>query len=137
MLKKVCAITFLLTFLPAQPSAAQWNHPLPFAVYRSLSNCETGTNLGHITKTYVGAYGFTKTVWGWYSSTPARKAHTLTFAQQSRVLDRAFFFGYKSRAAVGPWGHGCWKRLWLTNHELRVSVCNNGKRQVRRWCRPI
>lgn len=70
-----------------------------------------------------------------FSDTPPSRAHRLTYAQQARILDRAFFYGYGKQYAVGPWGHGCWKHLWRVNTKLRTAVCNNRKQVVRRWCR--
>lgn len=118
---------------PAQ--AADWNHPLPRELYRALSDCETGSNVAHLTRTYVGPFGFTKTVFRWYADTPVHRAKHLTYAQHARIFDRAFFFGHDGRRPVGPWGHGCWKLWWKQSAKLRHTVCHNAKQQVRRWCR--
>jgi len=73
-----------------------------------------------------------------YADAPDTRAPRMTYGQQARVLDRAFWFGHVERGRkqwpVGPWGHGCFKRLYKTT-KLRTLVCNNHKRAVRRWCR--
>ena len=74
-----------------------------------------------------------------FADAPDTRAPRMTYAQQARVLDRAFFFGHtehgRKQWPVGAWGHGCWKRLWKTRATLRHAVCNNRKQQVRRQCR--
>ena len=127
----------LMVAVPAPP--AQWNHPLPYEQYRALSQCETENNTAHRTPTYVSAFGMTRRVWNDFADAPDTKAHTMTYAQQARVLDRVFWFGHiehgRKKWAVGPWGHGCFKHFWRISSELRTAVCNNGKQAVRRWCR--
>ena len=117
------------------PAQAQWNHPLDRWAYQALSDCETGTDLAHATRTYVGPFGWTRQVHAWYSDTPARNARRLTYGQWARILDRAFWYGHEDRGPVGPWGHGCFRHLYRTNPKFRAQVCNNPKHQVRRWCR--
>ena len=125
--------------LPATQVNAEWNHPLPYETYVMLARCETQNNTRHKTRSYVGAFGFARSTWDLFADTPNSQAHTLTFAQQARVLDRAFFFGHIERGRkqwpVGPYGHGCFKHYWRTSLELRSQVCNNAKQSVRRWCR--
>ena len=103
---------------------------------RRLAACETTGNLGHVTRSYVSAWGFAKTTWRMFSDTPVHRVKNLTWEQQARVVDRAFWFGWRKQYAVGPYGHGCFKRLWRESPQLRHTVCNNRKQQVRRWCRP-
>ena len=136
MLRKCLTIIALVTFLTASPAAASWNHPLSYGLYVRLAQCETGNRTDHLTRSYVGAFGFAKPTWRMFADTSPTWAHRLTFAQQARVLDRAFWFGYGKQFAVGPWGHGCFRRLWRTDANLRTEVCNNRKHEVRRWCRP-
>ena len=116
-----------------------WNHPLPKYWYERLAQCETQNNTRHRTPSYVGAFGFARSTWDLFADTPNSQAHTLTFAQQARVLDRAFFYGHTERGrkqwAVGAYGHGCWKYYWKQSAELRSLVWNNGKQAVRKQCR--
>ena len=123
--------------VPAPP--ATWNHPLPYEEYRALSQCETQNDPTHSTRTYVTAFGMTRAVFEMFADAPASRAPRMTYAQQARVLDRAFFFGHTEHGhkqwPVGAWGHGCWKQLWKVRASLRHAVCNNGKQQVRRQCR--
>jgi len=133
-------VALLITFSPATGTEPPvWNHPLPYSVYRALSDCETGSNLAHKSMSYIGAFGFAKSTWRMFSDTPISQAKNLKYWQQAKVLDHAFWYGKRHGAkfqwAVGPWGHGCFKRLWRTNPQLRTAVCHNGKQQVRRWCR--
>lgn len=102
---------------------------------RRLAACETGGNLGHLTRSYVSAWGFYKGTWRLFSDTPVHRVKHLTWEQQARVVDRAFWFGWRKQWPVGPYGHGCFKKLWRTDARLRTRVCNNRKQQVRRWCR--
>jgi hypothetical protein len=135
LIRRLCAALALILTLQATPAHADWNHPLPYELYRQLSDCETGSNTAHLTRSYVGAFGFYKGTWRMFSSTPPTRAYRLTYGQQARVLDRAFWFGYGKQYAVGPWGHGCFKHYWLVSSKFRTAVCNNRKHQVRRWCR--
>ena len=141
LIKRLAAVTVaFITIAPAsQALAADWNHPLPREWYVRLATCETNNNTRHKTRSYVGAFGFARSTWDLFADTPNSQAHTLTFAQQARVLDRAFFFGHTERGrkqyAVGAYGHGCWKYYWKQSAELRSLVCNNGKVQVRKQCR--
>jgi hypothetical protein len=100
-----------------------------------LAACETGGNLAHLTRSYVSAWGFYKGTWRMFSATPIHRVKQLTWEQQGRVVDRAFWFGWGNQGPVGPYGHGCFKKLWRTEPRLRTRVCNNRKQQVRRWCR--
>lgn len=133
-------VALLINVAPATNPPPVWNHPLPWHVYRALSDCETGSNLGHVTRSYVGAFGFAKGTWRLFSDTPIRHAKNMTYGQQAKVLDHAFWYG-RDRPdgtrlwAVGPWGHGCFKMQWKTSPDLRRAVCHNGKQLVRRWCR--
>jgi hypothetical protein len=128
----VGALALTLT-LTAPPS--QWNQTMPRAWYVALAQCETGNNTTHSTRSYVGAFGFYRRTWDLFADTPARKATRLTFNQQARVLDRAFWYGHTERGRfqhpVGPWGHGCYKM----SKSAQQAVCNHRKHQVRRWCR--
>jgi hypothetical protein len=106
-----------------------------------LARCETQNNTAHLTRSYVSAWGFYKGTWRLFSSTPVHRVKHLTWDQQARVVDRAFWFGWDRpdgtyQWPVGPFGHGCFKRLWAVSTDLRTRVCNNRKQQVRRWCRP-
>ena len=121
------------------PVEASWSRALPKAAYEALGRCETGGERGntrHSTRSYVGAFGWARSTFDLFADTPASRAHTLTWEQQVRVLDRTFFFGYTRpdgtrQFAVGPWGHGCFKRLeWV-----QALVCRAGKHSIRRWCR--
>lgn len=143
MIRRALIATVLFTSLQATPVQAEWNHPLPKDVYLQLSICETGKRpdqaVTHMSRSYVGAFGFAKTTWRMFSDTPVHRAKHLTWAQHARVLDRAFWFGHtrngRKQWAVGPFGHGCWKHLYASSPKLRHMVCHNAKRQVRKWCR--
>lgn len=116
----------------ATPAAADdWRHPLPRAWYVALARCETGNNTRHSTRSYVGAFGFYRRTWDMFADTPHKRAPTLTFEQQALVLDRAFWRGWRDQPAVGPWGHGCYKKLPHTQR----AVCKHNNPKVRRWCR--
>ena len=133
-------VALVLNVTPATQPPPVWNHPLKWHVYKALSDCETGSNLAHITRSYVGAFGFSKPVWRMFSDTPIRHAKNMTYGQQAKVLDHAFWYGIRDidgikQWPVGPWGHGCFKRLWKTMPDLKRGVCHNGKASVRRWCR--
>ena len=127
--------TLITLLIPANVTFAQWQPVLGFDLMHQLSQCETGNNTAHLTRSYVGAFGFTKATWRMFSDTSPTWAHKLTWDQQARVVDRAFWYGWGNQYAVGPWGHGCFKRLWKLSSKLRTRVCNNRKQQVRRWCR--
>ena len=134
------ALALTLTLAaPAVQADAAWEPVLGFDLMTALARCETGNDTTHRTRSYVGAWGFYRRTWDLFADTPASKAHRLSWNQQARVLDRAFWFGHtvhgRKQWAVGPFGHGCFKRLWKSNLRLRTRVCNNGRQQVRRWCR--
>ncbi len=126
----------LLLSTPTQASAgAEWDHPFPKAWYTALGTCETGNESDHSTRSYVGAFGFYRRTWNLFSHTPDKRAPQLTWRQQARVLDRAFWFGHTERNRfqwpVGPWGHGCFKKLKHTQE----AVCKHPNRKIRKWCR--
>ena len=104
---------------------------MPRAWYTALARCETGNNPRHSTKSYVGAFGFYRGTWDMFADTPNRRAPRLTWRQQALVLDRAFFFGHGTQAPVGPWGHGCYKKL----RHAQEAVCKHKNQKIRRWCR--
>lgn len=88
----------------------------------------------------MGAFGFYKRTWDAWADTPWQRAHTLTWEQQVRVLDRVFFYGHTEKAGpragkrlgpAGPWGHGCYKQIRWVQH----LVCKHWDVKVRRWCR--
>ena len=105
-----------------------------------LAACETGGNLAHLTRSYVSAWGFYKGTWRLFSDTPVHRVKHLSWDQQARVVDRAFWFGHtrngRKQWPVGPFGHGCFKKFYRDDANLRTRICNNRKQQVRRWCRP-
>ena len=121
--------------IPATPAEAACNHPFPKSWYVALAQCETQNNTRHKTRSYVGAFGFSRRTWDLFADTPNSQAHTLTFAQQARVLDRAFWFGHiesgRKQWAVGPWGHGCYKG----SQSAQEAVCASQNRWVRKWAR--
>lgn len=121
----------LLIATPATTAQASWNHPLPKSWYLDLARCETGNNTRHSTRSYVGAFGFYRRTWDLFADTPNRRAPQLSFAAQARVLDRAFFYGHNGQYPVGPWGHGCFKKLRHTQE----AVCKHRNHKIRRWCR--
>ena len=118
---------------------AQWEPVIGHERMVWLSTCETGNNTKHRTRSYVGAFGFYRRTWNLFADTSDRAAHKLTWAQQARVAERAFFYGHtkgdRKQWPVGPYGHGCWKKLWVKDPGLRHTVCYHRKHQVRRWCR--
>jgi len=116
---------------PAPAQADAWPHPLPRDWYLALARCETGNNTRHSTRSYVGAFGFYRRTWDMFADTPNRRGHRLNFSQQATVLDRAFWRGWRNQPAVGPWGHGCFKKLPHTQE----AVCKHPNRKIRRWCR--
>jgi hypothetical protein len=89
---------------------------------------------------YVSAWGFYKGTWRLFSDTPVHRVKHLSWDQQARVVDRAFWFGHtrngRKQWPVGPFGHGCFKKFYREDANLRTRICNNRKQQVRRWCRP-
>lgn len=125
----------LILATPTQTAEAAWNHPLPRAWYEALARCETGNNPAHSTRSYVGAFGFYRRTWDLFADTPNRRAPQLSFAAQARVLDRAFWWGHtengRRQYPVGPWGHGCFKKLEHTQQ----AVCKHKNHKIRRWCR--
>ena len=137
------AIIVATSIFSAKPAQADWNRALPKDAYIALGRCETGGTRGnptHRTRSYVGAFGFAKTTFDAYADTPHQRAHTLTWEQQARILDRVFFYGHTEKKgpragrklyAAGPWGHGCFKQMpWI-----QALVCKHKKYVVRRWCR--
>lgn len=125
------------------PVEARWNRALPREAYEALGRCETGGKRGnpaHSTRSYVGAFGHYRRTWDLFADTPNKRAHQLTWEQQARVLDRTFWYGHtptrgpkagRRQWPVGPWGHGCYKRI----HWIQELVCKHRKHTVRRWCR--
>ena len=128
----VSAVLLTLTLTVPSP---QWNQALDREWYVALARCETGNKTTHSTRSYVGAFGFYRRTFDLFADTPNRYGHRLTFNQQARVLDRAFWYGHTERGRkqwpVGPWGHGCFKK----SASAQAAVCNHRKQQVRRWCR--
>ena len=134
---------------PVTPVEARWNRALPKSAYIELGRCETGWsngrfypagNTAHRTRSYVGAFGWAKTTFALFADTPHQRAHTLTWEQQVRILDRTFWYGHTPKRgpragikqwAVGPWGHGCFRKL----RHIQVLVCKHPKHAIRRWCR--
>lgn len=121
-----------------KPVEAAWSRALPREAYEALGRCETGGkrgNAAHSTRSYVGAFGHYRRTWDLFADTPNRRAHRLTWEQQARVLDRTFWYGHTENGRrqwpVGPWGHGCFKKI----HWIQDLVCKHGKHAVRRWCR--
>ena len=136
MIRKALMIATALSLtLPATPADAGWGHPLPRDWYLALSRCETGNNPKHSTRSYVGAFGFYRRTWDLFADTPNRRAPRLTWDQQARVLDRAFWYGHtengRKQWPVGPWGHGCFKKLPHTQE----AVCKHKNHKIHRWCR--
>lgn len=125
---------------PAARVDAAWEPVLGRDLMTRLAQCETGNDTHHATRSYVTAWGLYRRTFELFADTPARRAGRLTWVQQARVVDRVFWFGHTERGrkqwAVGPWGHGCFKRLWRESVELRHRVCHNARDRVRRWCRP-
>jgi hypothetical protein len=125
----------LMITISTPTATEKWNHPMPKAWYISLAQCETRNNTKHSTRSYVGAFGFYRRTWDLFSNVPNRKAPTLTFRQQARVLDKAFWYGHtrngRKQWAVGPWGHGCFK---MKPHAQK-AVCEHKERRVKKWCR--
>jgi hypothetical protein len=128
----VGALMLTMTLTAPPP---QWNQALDREWYVALARCETGNNTKHATRSYVGAFGFYRRTWDLFADTPNRRAPKLTFNQQARVMDRAFWYGHtkngRKQWPVGPWGHGCFKM----SKSAQQAVCNHRKHQVHRWCR--
>lgn len=132
------AITMLA---PPSQAGAHWEPAVGRGWMTRLAVCETGNNITHETRSYVSAWGFYRRTWDLFADTPAARADRLTWDQQARVVDRAFWFGWvkpdgSKQWPVGPFGHGCWKSFWEKYPDLRHTVCYHAKKQVRRWCRP-
>jgi hypothetical protein len=131
----IIANTVAALIISITTPAATWNQTMPRHWYESLAKCETGFNTQHSTRSYVGAFGFYRKTWDLFADTPNRKATRLTFNQQARVMDRAFWYGHtkngRKQWPVGPWGHGCFTMSKSAQH----AVCTHPKPQVRRWCR--
>ena len=130
----------IVLLAPVSPVEARWEPVLGRDTMQRLAACETGGNLAHLTRSYVSAWGFAKGTWRMFSDTPVHRVKHLSWDQQARVVDRAFWFGHtrngRKQWAVGPFGHGCFKKFYREDANLRTRVCNNRKQQVRRWCRP-
>jgi hypothetical protein len=130
----------IVLLAPVSPVEARWEPVLGRDTMARLAACETGGNLAHFTRTYVSAWGFAKTTWRMFSDTPVHRVKLLSWDQQARVVDRAFWFGHtrngRKQWPVGPFGHGCFKKFYREDANLRTRICNNRKQQVRRWCRP-
>jgi len=130
----------IVLLAPVSPVEARWEPVLGRDNMARLAACETGGNLAHFTRSYVSAWGFYKGTWRLFSDTPAHRVKHLSWDQQARVVDRAFWFGHtrngRKQWPVGPFGHGCFKKFYREDANLRTRVCNNRKQQVRRWCRP-
>lgn len=130
------AVTATIAALgPVSPADASWNHPLPKDWYEGLARCETGLNVKHRTRTYVTAFGMTRHAFNLYADTHPSRAHTLTFAQQARVVDRLAWFGHtengRKQWPVGPWGWGCLKN----SPKLRMVLCRSTHPKVQKWKR--
>ena len=131
----LCLTAGSLGMAPVSPVEATWNHPLPKAWYVELATCETGNNTAHVSRSYVSAFGIYRRTWDTWADTPARKAHTLSFAQQARVVDRIAFYGHTERGKkwwpVGPWGWGCLR----LRPSLRYGLCHATATVVQKWKR--
>lgn len=136
----VAPLLSLTALVPVSPVEASWGPVLGRQTMLALARCETQNNTAHRTRSYVSAWGFYRRTWDLFADTPASQAWRLSWDQQARVVDRAFWFGHEEHGrfqwAVGPWGHGCFKALWKRDAKLRHTVCHNRKQKVRRWCRP-
>ena len=125
----------IAALVPVSPADATWNHPLPKDWYEALARCETGLNVKHRTRTYVTAFGMTRHAFSLYADTHPSRAHTLTFAQQARVVDRLAWFGHtengRKQWPVGPWGWGCLKNT----PKLRMVLCRSTHPRVQKWKR--
>lgn len=129
--------TLTLTLLaPATVAHADWNHPLPRDWYVSLARCETANNTKHSTASYVSAFGIYRRTWDLYADTPNRRATTLDFAAQARVVDRIAFFGHTEKGRkqwpVGPWGFGSIRH---NCNDLQQAICDSTNPHVRPWRR--
>ncbi len=130
------AVTATIAALgPVSPADATWNHPLPKDWYEALARCETGLNVKHRTRTFVTAFGMTRHAFSLYADTHPSRAHTLTFAQQARVVDRLAWFGHtengRKQWPVGPWGWSCLKNT----PKLRMVLCRSTHPRVQKWKR--
>ena len=130
----------IVLLAPVSPVEARWEPVLGRDTMARLAACETNGNLAHFTRSYVSAWGFYKGTWRLFSDTPVHRVKLLSWDQQARVVDRAFWFGHtrngRKQWPVGPFGHGCFKKFYREDANLRTRICNNRKQQVRRWCRP-
>jgi len=141
VLKRTVIVTVAIALCaPANAVQAEWSPIIGRDRMMWLSQCETANNTKHRTRSYVGAFGFYRRTWNLFADTSDRAAHKLTWNQQARVAERAFWYGWRKpdgskQWPVGPFGHGCFKKLWAQDADLRKVVCYNRKHQVRRWCR--
>lgn len=140
MIRRAVLVAAVITVCWQTPVNAAWEPVIGRERMVWLSTCETANNTKHRTRSYVGAFGFYRRTWNLFADTSDRAAHKLTWAQQARVADRAFWYGWRKpdgskQWPVGPFGHGCFKKLWAKDAKLRHTVCYHRKHQVRRWCR--
>jgi len=140
LIRRAVLVAAVITVCVQTPVNAGWEPVIGRDRMVWLATCETGNNTKHRTRSYVTAFGFYKRTFDLFADTPHQAAHKLTWNQQARVLERAFFYGWRKpdgskQWPVGPYGHACWKKLWAKDATLRHLVCYHRKHQVRRWCR--
>lgn len=141
MLRRTVLVTVAIALaVPANAVQADWQPIIGMDRMTWLAQCETGNNTKHRTRSYVGAFGFYRRTWNLFADTPDRRAHALTWKQQAKIAERAFWYGWKKddgskQWPVGPFGHACFRKLWVKDAGLRRIVCYNRKQVVRRWCR--
>ena len=102
--------------------------------YRRLSQCETGSDVNHSTKTYTGMFGIARGTWQRWSNRSSAKG--LTAIQQAHVVDNIAWEGHHTNGVykwpVGPWGWGAVKANCMGLQDL---ICKAKHPKVQRWKR--
>lgn len=143
-LKKLITMTVVFTLIiPAglaeahhtnQETRREFRGVLPDAYYRGLSQCETGGDWAHSTRSFTGGLGISRrTAHRWSGK---RNLAKLTPRQQVEIADRIAFTSWINPEGekvwrVGPWGWGCLKQ----SKYLQGFICRSKVPSVQRWKR--
>ena len=104
------------------------------AYYKGLSQCETGGNWQHSTRSYTGGLGIYRPTFKRWSNHSSAKG--MTPREQVRVADAIAFRGHTEPDGThiprtGPWGWGCLKN----SKNLQRYICRSSHKLVQRWKR--
>jgi hypothetical protein len=125
-------ILSLSTLTPTTTQAYGEELVMPWAFYRRLAQCETGSNVNHSTKSYTSMFGIARGTWQSWSNTSS--ATGLNSLQQARVVDNIAWDGHwqgtKYKWPVGPWG---WGAIKANCNGLKDLICKSRHPKVQRW----